>query len=264
MKRTRLFALLAAAMVLSIAPSVVRATPVNHGTFMGDDVWYVDVTEDSGTDPGSLPLYGTPTVTGNSIDFSPTGFNAYADDTGQSDTTDGTLSFMLQAKDGFYLATLFLSEAGDTSLGGFSGDAFTSVTASVFIDILEVDGVPISSVNVPPVNMVFTPSNGDYQLSTDGGGGPAYDTTWTGSVVVDLGQALMNGGQPFKYGATKVTVTMDNTLKALSQPGAEAFIAKKDVDGLSITPEILDIPEPASALLLIVGMTTLGVSRRRR
>ena len=43
---------------------------INYGSHMGTHVTYVNVTEDSGEDE-PLPLFGAPTVTGNSIDFNP-------------------------------------------------------------------------------------------------------------------------------------------------------------------------------------------------
>ena len=57
---------------------------------------------------------------------------------------------------------------------------------------------------------------------------------------------------------TKISVTFDNTLTALSENGTSVFIGKKDVGGVGITV----IPEPATlGLLTAGGLCMLG--RRR-
>ena len=69
---------------------------VNWGSHMGTNVTYVNVMEDSGASE-PLPLFGPPTVTGNSIDFNPLGFDASSAN-GGSDITDSNLVFMVEAK----------------------------------------------------------------------------------------------------------------------------------------------------------------------
>ena len=67
----------AASAFLLIATAMCRTSlgaAINYGSFMGTDVTYVDVTESSATDP--VPLFGAPSVSGNSIDFNPVGFDA--------------------------------------------------------------------------------------------------------------------------------------------------------------------------------------------
>ena len=71
---------------------------------MGTHVTYVNVTEDSGADE-PLPLFGAPTVTGNSIDFNPVGFDAGSSG-GGSDITDSNLVFMVIAKSGSRISEL--------------------------------------------------------------------------------------------------------------------------------------------------------------
>jgi len=235
------------------------AVPINYGDFSGATVTYLDVTEDTNTGD-TQPLFGAPTVSGDSLDFNPVGFSANSSGGGPPDQTDGQLSFMILANSGKQIDSVSITEAGDTSLArSLAGqdDAFTSVTTNVFVDILEVNGVAINAINAQG-EMTFTPSDGDYLLSTDGGGSPTYNTGWTGSFFLDFGPILAANNIP--GAATKVSVNIDNTLTASSSTNSSAFIAKKDFDGVSITT---NIPEPTTAMLALCGLFAIAGSRRR-
>lgn len=237
---------------------VSSAAPINHGDFMGNAVWFRDVQEDSGTDP--TPLYGAPTVSGNSLDFDPVSFNAFAAGAGGLDLTDGTLSMKIEAKPGNGMSQLLYNEAGDFTLLGFGTDnTFSSVRAAFFVNILEVDGAGITPINLN-TTMAMSPDGGVYRLNEQGGG-PLQQGNWTGHLTVDLDGALNDAGIPFNVGATMVTVTLDNTLTALSEDGTSAFIAKKDFGGTTIT---VVVPEPASLMLLACGLLVLATGRGRR
>lgn len=236
-----------------------------HGDYSGTTVDFIGVTEDTNTGD-TLPLFGAPIVSGDSLDFNPVGFSASSSGGGAPDFTDGQLTFMIVAKDGNVIDSLFFSEAGDTSLGrglGSLDDAETEVTADIFIDILEVDGVPINQINVSGA-MTFTPSGGSYSLSGDGGGASSFQTAWSGSYFIDFLPVLTANG--ITGDVTKVSVNLDNTLRAASATGSSAFIAKKDFDGVSITsnPDQNMIPEPATVTLAALGMLAFAGWRRVR
>lgn len=246
------------------------SAPINYGSFMGTDVTYVDVTEASATDP--VPLFGPPTVNGNSIDFNPVGFAANASGAGDSDITDGQLTFMVTAKPEKRILNISLSEAGDTTLAGIvplnSTGTVTAVTASGVLNISEVDFAGINVISVPFV-MTFNPSGGSYFLGTDGAGGPFFHTQWAGGVTLNLVPILAANGHPIPPagGATKITLNLDNTLVAVSENGTTALIAKKDFGGLSITvnkPGEPVIPEPTTTVLAGLGLLGLLVGRRGR
>lgn len=236
--------------------SAIQAAAINYGDFSGATVNFLQVTEDSGTDP--TPVYGSPSVFGNSLDFNPLSFNASASGSGGVDITDGTLTLMMTSNPGHFIDCIKFDEAGDYTLAGF-GTAATavSVTANFNIEIQEVDGVAIGSILVNPV-MNFTPSNGDFDLANDAGGGPAANGSWAGMLMADLTQVLIDNNIPYVNGVTKVSVTFDNTLVATSEDGTSAFIAKKDVGGVGITV----IPEPASLGLLTLGGLCMMARRR--
>lgn len=261
--RQRGLALASTCVILLGACQPVLAAPINYGDFSGDTVDYLQVTEDSNSGD-SVPLFGAPTVSGDSLDFNPVGFSANASG-GGADITDGQLKFTVKAKDGvgpnFYaISNISLSEAGDTTLAGFGTDATTTaVFGNVFVNIHEVDGIGINAVGANYV-MSFTPSGGTYGLGTDGGGGPLYNTAWKGSLLADLNALLTANNIPFVGGATKVTVNLDNTLIATSETGTATLIAKKDFGGLSVT---VNVPEPTSFLLAGFGLLALAIGSRR-
>lgn len=249
--------------LLLLQSGISTATPINRGTFMGTTVTYVDVIEDSVTDPGLVVagplggLFGVPTIAGDALDFNPKNFAATASG-GSVDQTDGNLQFMVVAKPGNAIGSIAFTERGDTALSGLSGEAFTSVTNQIFVEINEVNGLPVD-INLPATAMTFTPSGGTYLLSVDGMGNPSYTTDWLGNAFIDIGPFL-----PVGSFATKVSVSLDNRLIALSQAGTTAFIQKKDFDGVTITVETNDIPEPATWLLTLVALSGCGVTRSRR
>ena len=257
------FILLSKVSVAASIPCADNPGALCYGDFMGNTVMYLNVREEATTVGDEEPLFGEPTISGDSLDFDPIGFDASATN-GSSDITDSNLSFTVMAKPLHVIKNLTLSEAGDTTLIGLApANAYSSVTAAVFVDILEVDG---AGVALPGSNfsMLFTPSDGDYDLITDGGGGPRYHTIWTGSLLVDvmgiLDAAVANGDiPPYNVGATKISINMDNTLTALSEVGTFAVIAKKDAGGISIT---VNIPEPTSLALAGLCLLAFGLARR--
>ena len=231
-----------------------HAAPINYGDFVGSTVTYKQVTEDSLTDPG--PLFGAPTLVGDSLDFNPLSFGATTTG-GGVDLTDGQLLFGIWAQAGSFIEEVQLSEAGDYTLfGAGTVNTKASVGLSGTIDVIEIDGVAWGGapINIP-FSGAFAPSGGTYDLVND----PGIGVNWSGLVAVDIEQYLVDNSIPFVNGATKVTVNLDNTLVAASEMNTTAIISKKDFDGFSVTV----IPEPSTGALLALGLTTLARRRRR-
>ena len=258
-------AIAAATLLLGLLAASSQAA-VMHGNFPATTVDFLDVTEETLLSTSGKPdgLFGAPTVAGDSLDFDPIGFSASSTGGGPSDILDVQLKFMIQAKDGNAISSILLTEAGDTTLdNGFSSDdALTRVTANIFVDILEIDGVGVAGIDFTG-DMEFMPSDGDYQLSVDNPGGSSLNTSWTGTYFQELGAILAMNGRTGNV--TKVSVTLDNTLTATSAAGSTAFIAKKDADGIVITvnPDEMEIPEPTSLLLGLGSLFVLVGARRR-
>jgi len=102
-------------------------------------------------------LFGAPTVSGDSIDFNPTGFGAFASN-GGLDITDGQLTFKVQAKPSFAINTMNFGEAGITTLTGVGTNVtHTDVSAVGMINILAIDGSTLNNSIKIPLNLVFAP-----------------------------------------------------------------------------------------------------------
>ncbi len=253
------FTFAVAALIALVCIQFSQAAPINYGDFMGSTVTYVGVTEDSNSGD-TPPLFGAPSVSGDTLDFNPVGFSASASGAGGNDVTDGNLSFMVVAKAGKAISSLNLAEAGDTSLAGFGTDAtLTKVTGTGVLNINEVDGVGIGALSIP-FSLTFSPSGGTYGLNSNFGGGPGGTIFWSGGKLLDVSAALTANNIPFVGGATKISINLDNTLTALSQAGTFALIAKKDFGGLSVT---VNVPEPSVALLSGLALFGLAGLRRR-
>jgi hypothetical protein len=261
------FLSVATLLVAGMTYRVAHSSPINYPNPSpnGNTVNYTDVSENSLTNP-SQPLFGPPTVAGDSIDFNPVGFGAFSAG-GGSQLTDGQLVFKVSAKPGFAISNINFAEAGITSLSGVgTNNTFNDVSATGAVDITEVDGVGINTISIP-LNLVFAPNaNGTFQLVSDG---PLSSLPWTGGQMVNLNAALTAHSIPFTLGATKISVDLDNGLIAQSENGTLSLIDKKDFGGLSVTVNTPgngggpNGPEPTSMVLACLGFGGLLLGRRR-
>jgi hypothetical protein len=257
MRSMRLGAIAGAVLWVVAVGGPALAVTIDYGSHVGATVTYVGVSE---SNSGMLPLYGAPVVTGDSLDFNPLGFDASSAD-GGSEITDGNLGLMVVAQAGSRIESIRLGELGDTTLAGNvapgSMATATAVFASGVLDIHEVDFAGINHISVP-FSLTFSPSGGTFFLGTDGGGGPIFNTQFSGSVTLDIEAILIANAIVFTGGATKVSLNLDNTLTAVSETGTSALIAKKDFGLVTTT---IAVPEPAS--LVLAGLAFAALARRR-
>jgi len=256
---------IAAVSLILAAPCFGRADTFNYADYVGNTVRYLDTTEvtaATNSDP-SVAMFGAPVGVADSLDFSPVSFNSFSSGTGGMATTGSSLSSMIESLPGFVVGSIRFHEGGDFSLIGFNPPAgagtFASVTADFDVDIVEVDGVAIAPIHLD-LSMNLTPSDGDFDLANDGPG-PLVNQNWTGDLIVNVTQALIDAGQSFSVGATKVNVGVSNVLSTKSETGTTSFIAKKDFGGTSIS---VLIPLPPAFGLGLAGLASAAVLALRR
>jgi hypothetical protein len=250
--------------LLLAAPAA--AVPVNHGTFVGIDVDFEDVTETTSTaddeclwttpngNPADGACTGVPLVSGNSLLFFPTSFVATTTG-GGADTTASLLSMFIQSTGSGVIPSLSIFEFGDTVLSG-TGTAVTKTEVAMIgtLTIMEVDGtfgfntscfIDFGAACVVPFTATYSPSN-TFDKPSDPGA-----TNWSATVNVDLSG----------FDATRIQVQLDNQLDAFSEALSGALIQKKVVSGPGVT---IVVPEPGTALLGIGGLLGFLLARRSR
>ncbi|MEZ6192218.1 MAG: PEP-CTERM sorting domain-containing protein [Phycisphaerales bacterium] len=222
LQRSIVFGAVLGALVFS---SSVRAVPIyvlNGGNVTAP-------VESSATDP--TPLYGFPTVVGNSLSFSTGPFAAAQAGIG-ADITSGQLSFFIQADPGLFIESISLDEIGDFLMLGSTAE----VTAGGTLVATILDPLVGGFVSDP---IDFVPG---FPLTGTGSG------IWSGKALVDLSN----------YQATYVRIDLDNSLIAASDKASHAaFIDKK---ALTVNVTFSQVPEPAA--LALMGMGMLAVLKR--
>lgn len=239
---------LLAVLTLSISPCLAQGQDILYGDFAGSSVLYENVREDS------QGLFGAPTLSGDTLAFTPLDFLAESNG-GGINFTDGTLAFNLDANDGQAITSLTLEESGAFALESISGgtaNTRVAVAAIFSVNILEVDGVAFNGTSQIATSATLLEAN----LVDSPGLGQA----WQASAIVDIaGLAASQLG--ITGNITRASVVLDNQLLAISEDGAFAFVDKKTVDFEPFTVAIT-IPEPASAAL--IGLGSLALLARRR
>ncbi len=239
-------ALIAGTIVVGTAVSSADAGLILYGDFAGSTVDYLNVNESSDTDPG--PLFGAPTVTGDSLTFNNMSFSSSAAGMGGADISTGILNTTIDAHDGNAIHALSFRESGSYTLSGLINDAFAAVAAAVIINVLEVDGMAVDPIGINTL-MMYTPSGGSFSIGEDGAG----SNLWEGMLDLNLDALLSSRG--VTGSATRLSLTITNTLSAASMAETAASISKKSLS-------IRVVPAPPTALLLLLGAA--GSRRRRR
>jgi len=249
LRAARAKALCFAALFMLVAAPAAWSASIPYGDMDdvsgGGTVFYIDILESSGTDP--VPLYDTPDVTLNNLDFDPTSFVATS--SGGVDVTDGQLSFGMKALAGHSLETIDFNESGRYTLQG-GGSASALYGIGYTLTVLEIDGVAVTPFDI------LDGASGAKTLPGDLG----FLAPWTLQHSLDLDAALTTAGKTFTFGVTKAEITVDDQLLATTDPGNFSFIDKKDFD-ITVNTDPM-IPEPTTLVLAGLGVISLMVRRK--
>jgi len=223
----------------------------------GETVTYANILQNSPTDANQTP-FGAPTVDGDSLVLDPTGFDSSSAGNLGVDQTSGNLNFRIGAKDGYGISSLSFSEEGQYNLQGTGASAFANVSLTVFVDVFEIDGVAVNTINLDVGQMTYSPSDGDFNITSDGP--TPIQGTWNGSLTIDVDQMLADLGHEFDRGATAISVNLGNTLVTLSGVDTSAEISKTDwvVTANTGGPEIVGGPTTKSISGIIVQSPAPG------
>lgn len=193
-------------------------------------------------DSGLVGLFGQPTVSGDSIFFTPTDFVADAilgAGAGAMDSKRATVNITVTAKNGYVLNGINLTERGDYQL-------------------MQLIPTGILGVNLSGQIRVFDTTN------------PAIDVTHSiqsTAPLTTIGDSTINwtanANTSFAaWQATAVNLTIENKLLAYtSSPLSEAFIEKKYVGASAL---VTAVPEPETYAMFLAGLGMLGAMVRRR
>ena len=230
-----------AASVLGLASFSTNAAVV---TECGNDVCF---TYDNAT------LFGSGTIVGNNIFFTPGDFLAESLNGEGVVTSNETLNIDVTSKvEGQqWIQGIALIEQGDYKLDGTGASADVSgmlaVTSNTTLD---------PSTAIPPL---FPDGTSPYRIEELFNAGTLADTggvltQWSADALVDLGDAAGWGSD------SDVNVTVENLLSATTlNSGEEAFVQKKfGVIGVSV------VPIPGAVFLFPSALVALAWFRRRR
>lgn len=180
-------------------------------------------------------LFGTPTLIGNLLSFTPSGLSV-GSITGRSSILDAVFDFRVTAGEGYQLDSVKLFEAGSYTVMG--RDASFGV-ASV-MNVAALDNGSFTTLGGAGVFAGSSSlSTGSWSTGSDG-----YAATGLSSSVLDI--------------------TLDATLFATSS-GSSFVKASLDTAQLSFgVAQVPLVPEPEAYLMLLTGLGMVGVVARRR
>lgn len=211
-------------------------------------------------DTTKLGLFGVPTLAGNSIFFTFSGFVAESLNGAGVVTQNSTISgLVLTAKNGFQFGSFNLAEFGDYRLSGGGSTVQVNGQLRAFDVASSINTQTTANLNLAPGTSLGL----DDDTLHDWAALARIDATTAPQWVPPVFGAPTN---VIQSRAREVGITIENQLTAYTDAQAgglrQAFIEKKFA-GVQMT--VSPVPLPTSAALLAAGlMATMWVVRRRR
>jgi len=219
------------------------------------------VQETASTAGDTTPLFGAPQVNGDGLQFRPSFSADSSSNPSGIDTTGGKVWFQVDAKPGWALEEIEISEDGTYSLFSTTSEAMAIVTGFAFVRILETDewtGIG--------------PDNGNEALDF-GAGGNVFQLTgsdmyangsWTGSYALTLADIVQ--GTPYEgQNIKRIEFALDNMLVASASSGTTNI--SKTSAGVQMAVHTAPIPEPTTGIMGLMGVglaVAYGTRRRSR
>jgi hypothetical protein len=248
--------------LLPFISSLAYGTLISYSDVSGTHVNYTDIQEDptrlsvpvSSNPP---PTFGQPTGS-DSLGFPNLAFKA-ASAGGIFDLADSKLSMTITAKSNTPgISSVSLTEFGDYSLVGSALNPLPSAEAKAigWVTVEEINGAPISPFIVIP-NLSGAQFDELFQLT--GSQTSVLSMPWSGSLNFNVTDAIRDAGYRNGF-ATKVSLSLDNSLLAKSDAESAAYIQKK---GVTISVDPVRVPEPSILVMLAIGVLGLGFWGRK-
>lgn len=179
-------------------------------------------------------LFGTPTLVGNLLTFSPSNFAASA--TGGFSFADAMFSLQVTAADGYLLNSVGLLQQGSFALLG--RDATFGVASQMTVTSLDQGGAK-------SVGVAGQVQGADTLMGGSWSAGPAdYQVSGFDSKIIDL--------------------SLDTTLFAAGGTGTFARASLNTAQLSFGIAQVPPVPEPEAYLMLLTGLGMVGVVARRR
>ncbi len=186
-----------------------------------------------------LGLFGTPSITGNTLYFTPTTFSAQSSNGMGFTLTNSTLNIQVSAKPGYVFNGVGLKEHGDYLLLGGKTHVYVTGQLRVFSQSHPLAYLTDSITPTSPMNIKGYPTH-----------------NWNAVAGINLTE------YPSYFSNSPINVTIENLLTANTlKDGTLAFIEKKFV-GLDVVTA--PVPEVNDWLLMLVGLGLVGLQMRRR
>jgi hypothetical protein len=246
---------------LLFSSSWVYGTIISYSDVSGVNVNYSGISEDPtrSTSPGPdnpLPKFGQPTG-GDLLSFLlMQSFNTKSPFGGNADICDSNLRInsISTKNNNTGISTIVFSESGDYELArtiNSSSEPLALVKGMGFLLVTAINGHdPGAVIEIKPTFVhEFHLASGDL-VDTD---------TWTGSLVFDVGQALLDNH--ITGYATAVELSLDNRLTSMSDASSYSDIKKKEV---YLNTTTIEAPEPSTFIMLAMAFFGLGIWRRKK
>jgi hypothetical protein len=192
----------------------------------------------------TLLAFGTPTLVGDLITFSPSNFKALAIN-GGLDIEANTVNLKIVVRDGYRVQSIDFSEGGDYVMWGAGSFVSVGGQTRVFDTAQVPPGIikPLAATGLGTVNMV-------QDLTT---------TNWTASTFSDL------SGAPFAN-TRELSFSVQNLLAAFAATpqGGDPSLALIEKKFVAIDVNVSPIPEPEAWAMMLIGAGLVGFRLRNR